>query len=51
MHRLPIPRPLPLQLLDRLHDPHPQPLAVDDALVQELIGAPGGFGKVRGQEM
>ena len=23
MHRLPMPRPLPLQFLDRLHDPHP----------------------------
>ncbi len=44
MHILPLPRPLPLQLLDRLHDPGPQPLAVEVALVQELVGAHGGFG-------
>ncbi len=31
--------PLPLQLLDGPHDPHPQPLTVEVALVQELVGA------------
>ena len=44
MHRLSIPRPLLLQLLDGLHDPRPHPLAANVALVQEFVGAHGGFG-------
>ena len=41
MHPFRIPRPLPLQLLDRLHDPHPLALPIDVAQVQELVGALG----------